>query len=517
MNSAVRTILGAASGALIVLLVHPLSRPFLTTCFTKWGPSSASIESPLLAENLSVLPQPQSVVEASLWMEAGAKRLQERAEISDQNVDALIRVAESAHKAEQSNAFWLEMKAVFLGHLGRDDEAIRAWRDAALCQGWNDYQSTRLKAVRDEIAREVGAVQSWQAASMYFQRALNCANQIERFGRSQISGAPFETREGLLQRYYSLRNGARLRDGSRSVAVGLYGVSLVEASSFKQRRKFSSTPRKLLVARYGFLDALSSAGLIEEREIANDAFINNEAWLALVLRQDARENMQSMAAASFLVATVPSALIMTGIAGTAIWGLSRLTQRYPKSLAVLRQPLAPLLGLVLAIIGYVLTEHVLLAVTTVASFSFLAFGPQFERKVVPDSLGPLFSFSVGLLAIVFTSLLAFFFMGLTPPAYGILPHLDIATDYGGGQTLPLGLAAIVLALVLLLAPMWSIVQRHNTALVAVHTLKAFGRSVACISLAGAIISTPLAVYIDTKLGANTEMALLNEPSYYFTR
>lgn len=517
MNSTLRTLLGAACGALLVLLVHPLSRPYLTVCFSKWGPSKASVESPLLAENLAVLPQPQSVVQASLWMEAGARRLQERAPISNENVEALIKVAESANAAEPSNSFWLEMKAVFLAHLRRQAEALEAWQSAAKRQGWNDYQSTRLKAVRDSVAREVGAVQSWQAASLYFRRSLNCANQIERFGRTQINNAPFETSDGLNKRFSTLRNGARLRDGSRSVAVGMYGVSLVELSSFKQRRTFSSTPRKLLVARYGFLDALTAAGMKEEREIANDAFINNEAWLALLLRQDARENMQSMAAVSFLVATAPSALLMSGVAGSLIWGFGKLAGRFSFAMSILRQPLAPFVGLGLAILGYFFTGHVLLAITTVASFSFLAFGPQFERKAPPEGLGPLFSFSVGLLALVFTCLVGFFFMGMTPAAYGVLPHLDTTTDYGSGQTLPLGLAAIVLALVILLAPMWSMVQRHNTALVAVFTLKSFGRAVAGVSLAGAIISTPFAVYIDTKLSADTEMALLNEPSYYFTR
>lgn len=517
MNSTLRTLLGAACGALIVLLVHPISRPYLTVCFGKLGPSQASLESPLLAENLAVLPQPKSVVEASIWMDAGARRLQQRSPISEENLEALVRVADLANYAEPSNGFWLEMKAVFLNHLKRQAQASESWEEAAKSPGWNDYQSTRLKSVRDAVAREVGALQAWQAASMYFRRSLNCANQIERFGRSQLSSAPFESKAGLAKRFSTLRNGAKLRDGSRSVAVGMYGVSLVEASSFKQRRTYSPTPRKLLVARYGFLDALTQAGMVQEREIANDAFINNEAWLALLLRQDARENMQSMALASFLVATLPSALLMSALIGSIIWGLAKLADRFPAGLVILRQPFAPCIGLALAVLGYVFTQHVLLSITTVASFSFLAFGPQFERKAQPTYLGPFFSFSIGLLAIVFTGLAALFFMGLTPPAYGILPHLDLTSDYASGQTLPLGLAAIVFSLVLLLAPMWSMVQRHNTALVAVFTLKSFGRAVAGVSLAATILFTPIAVYYDTKLSADTEMALLNEPSYYFTR
>src|SRR5579859_2121656 len=125
MSRGWRAFYGAAFGALAVLFAHPASRPFFTTALTRWGTSQTFLHSNLILDNNPMLPTPpKSLLDASLWMQAGAQKLANH-DPSDRNIlDMLIRVARYAAGQDPvnrhwfvgqdpDNAYWHQMEAVF--------------------------------------------------------------------------------------------------------------------------------------------------------------------------------------------------------------------------------------------------------------------------------------------------------------------------------------------------------------------------------------------------------------------
>src|SRR3954464_6249668 len=106
MSRGWRAFYGAAIGALIVLLLHGASRPFLLTSLLHWGPSKAFSSSKLLLENYPVLASPTTPLEASLWMQAGAEKLRNKLPIQKSEFDQLVTVADRAADLDRDNAYW---------------------------------------------------------------------------------------------------------------------------------------------------------------------------------------------------------------------------------------------------------------------------------------------------------------------------------------------------------------------------------------------------------------------------
>src|SRR5512146_2897529 len=97
MNLGTRTFLGAVAGALVVLLAHPRSRPFLLSR-TLWPSTARAIKAnPSLPENADKLPSPVSLDDASLWLQTGAEQEVNRQRLG---VDPALMLAEIASRGE---------------------------------------------------------------------------------------------------------------------------------------------------------------------------------------------------------------------------------------------------------------------------------------------------------------------------------------------------------------------------------------------------------------------------------
>lgn len=517
MNGPGRLIFGAIVGALIALVAHPTSRPFLALGFTQLGPSNALAESPLLEANLSVLPQPDTLQEAGIWMSVGAERISTRRDLSDANLRAMLKVADAAAELDPENAFWTQMGAVFAEKLGDRAGCIERWNRGSRRTRWNDYQTTRLNRAASLLRREAGSDLAWIHARLAMQRSRAASQQIDRLAALLVSNATLSDPKGLEMRYVTLANGRLLRRGARSIEIGLQGVSIIENASLSGRRTGDESPRKLLISRFEFINALRSNNRQSDAEEASQTFDENEGWYVLVERGQARQETDRMAWLAVAAATLPSSLLMAGIAGLILWGLAWLFGRFPGLQRLTMTPVAPLLGAIIAGAVFLSTQLTFVALAVAACFGFLGFGPNRERTQPTRDLGPLFSFTMLVVSLVMVALLSGFWAGLLRPAYEVgQTSQTLAEPFVSGGLL-VGLAGIVFLLVLLFAPTWAIVQRLSTPFVFVEALTRLGRNMAVAGFVLGILATPLAVMADNSLAESLSKILQNEPNYYLTQ
>lgn len=527
MSRSWRAFYGAAIGALVVLFLHPASRPFMSSGF-HWGYSKTFRETPLILSNHAVLPHPNSLLNDSLWMETGAQNLDSRPPLTKNKLDMLLEVARRAAEADPQNAYWFQMRALFANEETKRKDvppvrrtqmrelAFRCWHQGAECARWDDQQTTRLRAIQKDLANEFGGPAAWQYAVVYPLRTAGPAEKIEGLGYEMIKGLGFESRHDLAIRYDTLVNGRLLRQGSRSLQIGQVGATLVEIASYPRELRFAKTPRKLILTRMAFYNDLQRAGMHDEADLANRTFQSNDAWLAFTRQQEISSHADQLRILSGFTITLPSALLLVSAVGGLLWLLSALAKWKPELLKIVEPPIAPAVGVVLSALVYSATSLVLPTLAVAGCFGFLAFGPTHQRSHAPEQLGTIFELVVFALGCILALFCSFFFIGLSTPAMHIFNSISgFPPEFYGGSTLWLGLAGMIIGLLLLAGVIWAISQRMTTSSVEVLAFRQLGKGIFLGCLTLAILFTPISLITDRLLQAPLGQLVANEPLYYY--
>lgn len=520
MSRFARAYYGAAVGALLSLLLHPASRPYLIGPLTSWGPTQARAATQWIPDNLATLPAPRSERDLdtmALWMQAGAEAILRKRTLTKEDSAKLVQVATVAAEQEQNNAFWPQMKAALLEELGQHDAALREWRRASLRETWNDRQSSRLLHIRREIASETGTYQAWQLQTVYGLRSPATAQAIVRYAKHLLQSVGMESKADLQIRYATLLNAELMRDGSRYMEAGLMASDLMEAASYPQGMTIITNHRRLVLARQEFYHAMRDAGMGTEASNVHQAYRNNDAWVALTDEFHDGSEMRTWSLAALGAAVLPGIALGMAFFGAFLWLAGLAVRRSPALQKVLQPPLAPILGVLVAVGIYLLTELPLAAVTGVLCFAFLVFTPSHERTKPPQDLGPLFGFTMFLLGFALFLSLGAFLVGVSTPGAHTLASLDVPRDYYSGSTLFLGLSGILLGLMLLAAPTWAMIEHVATPVVVSMALKNLGSGLCAICLGLTVLTAPLAVYADRQIGDTLQKVVENEPNYYLLR
>jgi hypothetical protein len=262
------------------------------------------------------------------------------------------------------------------------------------------------------------------------------------------------------------------------------------------------------------VDRLMSGNLEDEAEFARRAFRDNDAWLALTGAQRGNQEADLLMLVACAVAILPGILFGIALLGALLFGIARLFERFERLQIMLQTPYAQAVGLVLSLVAYSFTNMPLVALTVALCFGFLAFEPVHTRSKPPASLGPFFQFTVLVLAVSFGGLVAVFWAGLTTPPIEVLSGIDFPMEFYGGQTLTLGLAGIIVSLLLLVGPSWAMVLRIKTPFATLVALRLFGANLFWGCLIAAVVSVPLSLYADVRVGEVLRKLLVNEPNYY---
>lgn len=511
-----RALAGAALGALVTLLLHPVSRPFLLE-FTESTTGSA-VEY-CLDRNESQPAPPKDLLGASQWVQLALERsIDDKSALRPGESQTVLGILDNAIRLDPDNAFWKQAKAVLLAENGDAEGAKTLWLRASLATQWNDYQSDRLMLSRDRIAGTTGAMQAWQLAYVYQQRSLMSVQAIDRFARNLIADAEPTTEEGLNIRYATLMNGNLIRIGARSVAIGKIGAGLVDLTTYPADLAKEPSNRSLWTGQTQMLTQMANLSP-EWRDRSNRArgvFDNNEAWRALMGYEDPQNLPEKYSFGAILSAGVTGAVSVVGLVGILLWGLGELVRRRCSELRHLSWPVVGALAAILGIGGGFLMNDAFAGLTTLVCTLFLRVSPPNVRKARPTDLGPLFTSLVLTVATFFGGLVVAYLVTRTLPASMVFPGLGVATGYFQTPML-LGLASIPIGLLLLAVPMWSSAQRLPVPHVLGVALTRFGTYLAIGGLGISICLTPAAVFADRKLTEQLDQIVKNEPLFYYLR
>jgi hypothetical protein len=292
---------------------------------------------------------------------------------------------------------------------------------------------------------------------------------------------------------------------------------MIEAAAHPGSAAEQSSPRKLLLARLEFANAMRAEGREIEAEEVMRAYLADDAFLALTSAGRASRDFQRLARISLAAAVVPSALICASIVGWFLVGIAAALNKWPRARAIFQPPLAPMVGVVSGLAAYALTGLSLLGLAIALCFAFLVVGPHQARSRPPSYLGPFFRFTILVLASVFVLLVGTYFAARTTPIKEMLPILDPPLELLSVSIAPLGLAALILGTLLLVGPSWGMVLRLRTDYVVLTALTEFGRFVAWGCLGGAVVLAPVALVIDAQISDPLNKLILNEPTFYLIR
>jgi hypothetical protein len=294
---------------------------------------------------------------------------------------------------------------------------------------------------------------------------------------------------------------------------GNLAANLMEAASYPQGLTVITSQKKILLARQALHHALKARDPVQGERV-HQAYRNNDAWVALTTAENGPARMDLLAIQSLLAATFPGVAMALALFGGLLWLLGVSVSRSTALQRTLQPPLAPMIGVAVALGIYFLTELPLAAITGVLCFAFLVFTPAHERTKPPEDLGPLFGFTMFLLGLAIFMSIGAFLIGISTPGAHMLTWLGVPRDYYNGSTLFLGLTGILLGLMLLAAPTWALIEHISTPLVVSMALKNLGQGLCAACLGLTVMAAPLAVYLDKQTDDTLQMLVENEPNYY---
>jgi len=511
----VRALLGAAGGALLVLVAHPSTRPGLLAAFRKRPPDDLS---GLLTP--PPLRKPTDRPSGAAYLHEGAERLVEGSPLTQTERKALVEIAERGADTEVDNAFWPLARSVFeTGAAARG-----SWRTASRRLRYDDYQNEALTEMMVRAARQVqgartiGDAPAWIYAAAAPRRslAMGAALKSEAFRTLETLDSPRVRDEYALQ---TIHNGATLRNYSRQYRLAAYGMAIVEGATYPPgaviddpATGLNGSPRRLVLAKGELTRKLRESGRGSEARFCDRQFQVNDSWQAFQEVRDPAGRFQALALAAVFVAALPGGFLVTALVGGLVWMFGRRTTAvaYVRSRfhgSGLAATSFALLG------GGVFLGYPWVGLTAAACALVPALGPERPKRFGDATLGPLHGFLVGVVTLVLLIGVPLAAVARSLPG-ALLPELGpVGAWLGDAQRL----GALIVALLgasALIAPAYAVVRRFSTPTMAAQTYARVGRNVTLVALALALVASPLCYALDRLLGNALLQITLNEPRAY---
>jgi len=510
MSPLVRAVVGAAAGAILTLLIHPVSRSFITAIFHRESAANLTV---MMEGRQRRLEPPSDLIQASVWIQVAAEKLEVQQGLEAKEYGTLTKILDQACKRDPDNAFWFQMRAVILNAMARPTAARQAWTRASRAAVWNDYQTTRLFQCERRIAERTGADQAWQTAYVYYARSHATPRMIERFSRTIVGKADFDSDAGLDARVATILNGNLLCLGARTIADGALGLRMIDIAAYPEEMAGISKPKRLYLGRNLIVTNLRNRGRDDEARTAQRIFQHSDGWDAMTQTQDPDENARTLAWLSILTASVPSLTMLFAAIGGFGYVIGLGVEQLTGSHGRLSPAPVAMCASALAAVVFALTLFPLAAAAAMLCLLFLTVGPKRHRRTSVEDLGPFFAFAVFMVAVIFTLVLGLYLIDGTTAATAVLPMAGVPDIYGGGTAF-VGLALVVFGVLFLIAPSWALVHRVPTPQVLSLALRKWGAFMGVGCLVLAVLLGPLSIYADRKIGDRLTKIVGNEPVYY---
>ncbi len=501
-----RAMLGAAVGALLVLLARHETRPGLLAAL---APVPENAISKVLAHR--GLDRPDNPDAAAAYLHAGAERLQGGSSLGADERRTLLEIARRGEERERENPFWTLALAVFQG--SPRSAVAEAWRRASRGTRYFDHQRPGLLADVKRCGRG-GDVQAWAYVAVAPRRSAAMIRQIRACALRQMRLARSEGQRTELA-YETIRIGAMIRDGSERLSLGREGIEMIEEATYPPGllpAGSGSATRRLWIAKTTLTRHLRDAGRAADATYCDRQFQKNDATVALTDVADPEDRFNAFAIGAVFADALPGAFLVVSIFGLLVWlfsrrlaGIAHGSNRFHGS-------------------GLALGALLLLSVGAWAGYPWIglaagfcalvpAASPERPRRFDGDPLGPLHALVVMTVGVVLVGSIVLASVARSLPGR-LLPELGgYGAVLGGfGRWVALGVA--VLGASAFVAPAWAVVRRFPTPALAAHTYRILGRNMAIIGLAAAIFASPVAFAVDRWLGNDLAEIALNEQNAY---
>lgn len=502
MKAPSRALLGAAGGAVLVLLVHPSTRPGLTAAFLPLPPGGLQ----RLTERPELAP-PTDLDSGAAYLHAGAERMQSGRPLAADEVRTLLQIADQGGRREPDNPFWPLAEFVFRN--GRGPEARAAFRRASRERRYFDHQRAQIENDLRRVARGASP-QAWTYAAVAADRSSAMVWQIRDLALRTLRSIP-KGPERTEFTFEAISNGALVRDGSERLGLGLVGIDLIENSTYPTAGK-GSFVRRLWIAKTSFTGALRAEGRGADAAFCDAQFRKDDSWEAFRDVEDPDGRLQTLSTVAVVVDAAPGALLVAALAGGLVWLFSkRLTAIADISDRFRGWGLAACC-FTLLVIGALL-GYPTIALAAGACALVPALGPSRTRPYDRGPLGPLHVLIVGFLALSLILVLGFAALARSLPGQVLHHQGEVGAVLGDWRRWAAG-ALVVLGASALAPPAWAVVRRFSTPAVAARTYRDLGRSLAASSLVLAILASPASLALDRWVGNSLAEIVLNEQNAY---
>ena len=515
MTPRVRALLGAAGGALLVLVAHPSTRPGLVAAFRKRPPDGLTR---LLAP--PPLRKPTDRASGAAYLHEGAERIAEGSALAQAERTALVKIAVRGANTEVDNAFWPLARSVFESGAA----ARRSWRTASGRLRYDDYQNEALTEIIVRAAREVQGAQvigdapAWIYAAVSPRRslAMGAALKSEAFRTLESLDSPRAHDEYALQ---TIHNGATLRNYSRQYRLAAYGMAMIEGATYPSgtiiddpATGLNGSPRRLVLAKGELTRKLRESGRGNEARFCDRQFQVNDSWQAFQDVRDPVGRFQALALAAVFVAALPGGFLATALVGGAVWLFARRTA----AVAHVRSRFhgSGLAATSFALLGGgILLGYPWVGLTAGACALVPALGPERPKRFGDAPLGPLHGFLVGVVTLTLLIGVPLAAVARSLPG-ALLPELGTVGAWLGDAQRIGALVVALLGASALIAPAYAVVRRFSTPTMAAQTYARVGRNVTLVALTLALVASPLCYALDRLLGNALIQITLNEPRAY---
>lgn len=505
MSSWARWLSGLVLGALLAFGFFAPTRLLLLDGL-QWGPSKIRLTSRALVENVPKLPAPTDSLTRWQWLETAARKRSREGKLSTATRQELITLAREGSKAEPDNAYWPQLEAVWSRDVGR-------WQEASRKARWADPQEVAMQRLETELARPFGP-RAWHFGALRASRSDSVLLQLEGLAR-ELSRNSRVDRAGIAVRRATLRNGDLIRLGARSLPAASTGSQITEIATFPPEVLEFRSPRKLIVARMEFVQALRARGGETDAELADRSFSQNDSWMALLESANVADSTRDTLIRALFAGGIPACLLVMifgwGI-GWAVWYAleRRQIQRFhPAGLAIV--------AVGAAFATFVASGQILASLVVVLCIALLGWSPHPARSEPVLDFGPFYRFAVFLFALSLNALITCFVLGISTPGWELARVLPIPEDYYGFSPLFLGLSILVVGLGLLLAPALALAYRIRTPLVVVKLLTDLHRTGTIVTLTLFLVAVPLGVLEEQRTREELRRIFQNETLYYLSQ
>ncbi len=510
MSSAHRALIGALLGALLVLLVHPASRVYLTHGLTHFGPSKALTNSRALPENIATLPDPQAPITGAYSVLVAAERLVRSEPLTQDQLLLMIEVCQAASEAEPENSFWRLMESVFQEVAGNREAAMKSWRLAALGNDYNDYQIPRLELLLYELRNEDRATLAWHTGTAIKKKtnaaARAIAKEAERMLEGDLKAANYVGMVSTLQNAKLLRDGSRYLPGAR---IGSDVIAIVPNGKLGVKK----SPKTMVEERNFFLTKLSTEGLDHEYRTAAEVFSNDDGWEALI-PPDSDKLLEQRLRRSVVTGNLAGNLLLCSAVSCIIALIGWAILRRQENQSALTSRILPFIGIVLGVLVYTATHLAFPAIWVTIVFAGFAMAPPRIMPASPKKLGFTLNLTQGVLAGASSCLFVAYLLVNSTAAHSLKGHLGFSDSFQPGSPDLLAWSILVFSFSICASQIWAFINRRRSLPVAALGMVRFGLTSAISCLVISIAATPLLLAWDQEIADDFQKLFLNEPRYY---